>query len=335
MLLSYHKLQYSTPLSTARIFSVLISNPASTRRLLPNQNQAEPSKQGIPSPTPSTLHNLSENQATLRSLKKKTTYPHTDPALGHLYFFKLHIPHPCPHLRSSHSLKPRNINLLRPPHLPHLSRPLPTTPRPSLHPSLHNKLLAPRETEQSTRRPTSQRTTRQLRLIARRPRPLGRRGPPPLRARTLLGLQRRKARQRVRLVIVILVLLIDRPRHRRAGEQLSRLGLRLRNRGVHLRDLAEAADDVGAGLGDFADAEGGCEGGVWPGGRRSAVAGDGALLESLERHVGLAGSDLVVSQAEAETEDFGFLRGVVSWVRDQDRIKVGWRGRSPLWLAGA
>ena len=94
---------------------------------------------------------------------------------------------------------------------------------------------------------------------------------------------------------------------------MSCLGLCLRSHGVHLRDLAEAADDVGAGLGDFADPEGGCERRVRFDGRCSA-AGNGALLEALEGHVGLAGSDLVVSQAEAETEDFGFLRGTVGWV---------------------
>lgn len=85
---SYRTLHVSLHLAS---FQSRIPNPASTRRLLPNQNQAEPSKQGIPSPTPSTLHKPFRKPGHPQIPQKKTAYPHTDPALGHLYLSTRHI----------------------------------------------------------------------------------------------------------------------------------------------------------------------------------------------------------------------------------------------------
>lgn len=90
MLPSYHKLQHSTPLHLA-FFQSRIPSPASTRRLLPNQNQVEPSKQGTHPQRRRHCTTFPKTRPPTDPSKKKTTYPHTDPALGHLYVSTLRI----------------------------------------------------------------------------------------------------------------------------------------------------------------------------------------------------------------------------------------------------
>lgn len=126
MLPSYHKLQHSTPLHLA-FFQSRIPSPASTRRLLPNQNQVEPSKQGTHPPTPSTLHNLSENQATHRSLKKRQ---HIPTQIQHLVIST--FPHfASPSTSSSHILPLLRNHSHKPPPTPSPPSPPSSLPIPS------------------------------------------------------------------------------------------------------------------------------------------------------------------------------------------------------------
>jgi len=91
----------------------------------------------------------------------KRQFPHrsgTRPSLPLTPQISLHTLSNPPNSLRRASDPPHN-NFLPLPRLPHLSRPLPSPTRQTLHPSLHNKLLASREAKQPARRASSQRTT--------------------------------------------------------------------------------------------------------------------------------------------------------------------------------
>lgn len=105
MLPSYHKLQDSTRLFTSRIFSVPDSKPSLDPSLAPQPKPSRAEQTRHPSPTPSTLHKPFRKPGHPQIPQKKTAYPHTDPALGHLYLSTLHI---SIHVLISDSPTPQN-----------------------------------------------------------------------------------------------------------------------------------------------------------------------------------------------------------------------------------